>query len=132
MSTSSNTPNSAPTGPQVCNHIRLTIEKISLTIESVTTKMKGEKLTPQIEQKLRELISALKQTPFKTDQEIQSSFVSLLWEISDNMKTLSYYAEEWRKCNIITRASKGSKIRAKMAEIIKSVVNYTRLIDTVT
>lgn len=47
------------------------------------------------------------------------------------MKTLSYYAEEWRKCNIITRASKGSNIRSKMAEIVKSVVNYTRLIDTV-
>ena len=96
-----------------------------MTIESVASKMKGEKLTSQIEQKLRELISALKQTPYKSDQEIQSSFVSILWEISDNMKTLSYYAEEWRKCNIITRASKGSNIRAKMAEILKSVVNYT-------
>lgn len=80
---------------------------------------------------MRELLSALKQTQYKSDQEIQSSFVSLLWEISDNMKTLGYYAEEWRKCNIITRASKGSNIRSKMAEILKSVINYTRLIDTV-
>ena len=46
MSMSSYSGQAAPNGPQTSSHIKLTIEKINLTIESVTTKMKGEKLTP--------------------------------------------------------------------------------------
>ena len=84
-----------------------------------------------MEAKLRECISALKQCPYRSDQEIPSSFVSTIYEVNESSKNIQYYAKKWSELNIATKLYHGSKIKQKIAEIIKAIASYTRLIETV-
>lgn len=50
--------------------------------------MPDDKITKLVESKLRDCIIALKACPFKSDQEIQSSFINTLYEVNESSKNL--------------------------------------------
>jgi len=59
--------------------------------------MQGEKSTSSLEPRLRELMAVLKKSPFVHDAELPQSMIGILWEISEHLGSVSYYAEDWRK-----------------------------------
>jgi len=65
--------------------------------------MKGEKHTAEIQKRLHDLIQVLKDSPFRSDKDLTPSISNLLAEMNENLFKLSYYAEDWRKSNYITR-----------------------------
>ena len=76
--------------------------------------MAGEKLTAATEQRLRNLLTILKQSPFKHDQDIPASVISILFELNENLTAVSYYAEDWRKSGFLAKKNKGSNMRHKL------------------
>ena len=94
--------------------------------------MAGEKLTGNTETRLRDLINVLKQSPFKHDGEIPASYTSILYEVNENLTTMAYYAEDWRKSNAIKKKTKASSMRHKLQQITQSIINLTKLLETVT
>ena len=101
------------TPPLQANHIQLTIEKITLTLDLFLNKMPNEKIK-QSELRLNECISALKGCPYSTDQEIPSSLISTLYEVQTTATTMQQYIKQYSKLNIATRQINGGKIRAKL------------------
>ena len=93
--------------------------------------MPGEKLTSTTEQRLRNLLTILKQCPFKRDQEIPASVTSILYELNENLTQISYYAEDWRKSGYLAKKNKGSNMRHKLQQVTLSIVNLTKLLETV-
>ena len=65
--------------------------------------MAGEKATTTLEPRLSELITVLKKTPFMQDSELPQSIIGVVWEISENLGKIAYYAEDWRSSGYIKR-----------------------------
>ena len=93
--------------------------------------MQGEKATATLEPRLRELIAVLKKSPFLQDAELPQPVIGVLWEISENLNQVSYYAEDWRKSGYLKKKHKGSAMRHKIQQLTLSIVNLTHLMDTV-
>lgn len=65
--------------------------------------MAGEKATTTLEPRLRELITVLKKSPFMHDAELPQSIIGVIWEISENLGQVAYYAEDWRSIGYIKK-----------------------------
>lgn len=65
--------------------------------------MAGEKATTTLEPRLRDLIAVLKKSPYMLDADLPQSIIGVLWEISENLGSVSYYAEDWRKSGYIKK-----------------------------
>ena len=66
-------------------------------------KMGNEKASTSLAPRLRELIANLKKSPYRHDAELPQSIIGVLWEISENLSTISYYCEDWRKSGYIKK-----------------------------
>ena len=97
----------------------------------MTQKMSGEKLTPVTDSRLTALLDVLKNSPYKSDAEIPASYTSILLEVSENLATISYHADDWHKSNKLKKMKKGSAVRHKLQQVTQSIVNLTKLLETV-
>ena len=56
---------------------------------------------------------------------------SILYELNENLTQISYHAEDWRKSGYLAKKNKGSKMRHKLQQVTLSIVNLTKLLETV-
>ena len=76
--------------------------------------MSGQKVTPTLDRRLRDLIAVLKKSPYIHDAELPQSIIGVLYEINEVLEKVSYYAEDWRKSGFIKKKKKGSAMRHKL------------------
>ena len=93
--------------------------------------MKDEKLSANTDKRLRDLLTVLDESPFINDAEIPSSYRSILMEVTENLTTIQYYCGEWHKSNKLKRMKQGSATRHKLQQVTQSIVNLTKLLETV-